>query len=181
MTEPGREGRSPDAGSGGHCLASGAYPPTPKWAGRDTDTTHVASLAWRDLGWAQKKPRAGLYCQQVQTCRGRLCFRCPFGQPAPTPAAVHTCPLLSPAQGSWLLTPNPLLHKCSQPLCMTQANALTFTVLSTAPEKSRPRDTASAVTLPWCRSRVCVHIMLSILQTWGHMRCEDTPRSGNPP
>lgn len=26
---------------------------------------------------------------------------------------------------------------------------LTFTVLSTAPEKSRPRDTASAVTLPW--------------------------------
>lgn len=30
----------------------------------------------------------------------------------------------------------------------------TFTVLSTAPEKRRPLETARAVTLPWCRSSV---------------------------
>lgn len=42
----------------------------------------------------------------------------------------------------------------------------TLTVLSTAPEKRRPLDTARAVTLPWCLSRVCVQIMLSMLHTW---------------
>lgn len=42
----------------------------------------------------------------------------------------------------------------------------TFTVLSTAPEKRRPLETASAVTLPWCLSRVCVQIMLSMLHTY---------------
>lgn len=42
----------------------------------------------------------------------------------------------------------------------------TLTVLSTAPEKRRPLETARAVTLPWCLSRVCVQIMLSMLHTW---------------
>lgn len=43
----------------------------------------------------------------------------------------------------------------------------TFTVLSTAPEKRRPLETARAVTLPWCRSSVWVQIMLSMLHTYG--------------
>lgn len=42
----------------------------------------------------------------------------------------------------------------------------TLTVLSTAPEKRRPLETASAVTLPWCLSRVWVQIMLSMLHTY---------------
>lgn len=42
----------------------------------------------------------------------------------------------------------------------------TLTVLSTAPEKRRPLETASAVTLPWCLSSVWVQIMLSMLHTW---------------
>lgn len=41
----------------------------------------------------------------------------------------------------------------------------TLTVLSTAPEKRRPLETARAVTLPWCLSRVWVQIMLSMLHT----------------
>lgn len=41
----------------------------------------------------------------------------------------------------------------------------TFTVESTAPENTRPLDTARDVTLPWCRISVCVQIMLSMLQT----------------
>lgn len=47
----------------------------------------------------------------------------------------------------------------TQPCC-------TLTVLSTAPEKRRPLETARAVTLPWCLSRVCVQIMLSMLHTY---------------
>lgn len=41
----------------------------------------------------------------------------------------------------------------------------TFTVLSKAPEKMRPLDTARQATEPWCRTRVCVQIMLSMLHT----------------
>lgn len=47
-----------------------------------------------------------------------------------------------------------------------EATCRTLTVLSTAPEKRRPLETARAVTLPWCLSRVWVQIMLSMLHTY---------------
>lgn len=148
--------------------------------GRDPQTNHGASRTGTGLGWAQSKPRPGPgSVSKSKPAEERLRFRGPFGRPAPEPLAIPACCPPPPAQGSRLPTPPPAQH--GPPLWVARTEALTFTVLSTAPEKSRPRDTARAVTLPWWRSRVCVQIMLSMLHTWGHRAHEDPPRPGHWP